>query len=87
MDYKYKVGDKVRVRKDLTAGTEYPMQSGISCGFDPGVNEQMEEYRGQIMTIESCTRGIYVLHEDSDAWSWTDTMFETRKRLTCKSLL
>ena len=87
MDYKYKVGQKVRIRKDLTAGAEYPMQSGEKYGFDPGVSEQMEEYRGQIMTIESCTRGIYVLHEDSDAWSWTDTMFESPKPLTCKSLL
>lgn len=87
MDYKYKVGQKVRIRKDLTAGAEYPMQSGEKYGFDPGVTEQMEEYRGQIMTIESCTHGIYVLHEDSDAWSWSDTMFESPKSLTCKSLL
>lgn len=52
MDYKYKVGQKVRIRKDLTAGAEYPMQSGEKYGLDPGVNEAMETYRGQIMTID-----------------------------------
>lgn len=87
MDYKYKVGDKVRVRKDLTAGTEYPMQSGEKYGFDPGASEQMEEYRGQIMTIDHQILGVYMLCEDSHHWSWTDTMFESPKSLTCKSLL
>lgn len=87
MDYKYKVGQKVRIRKDLTAGAEYPMQSGSRCGWDPGANEYMEEYRGQIMTIKSRIEGIYTLCEDDEFWSWTDTMFETKKRLSCKSLL
>ncbi len=87
MDYKYKVGDKVRVRKDLTTGAEYPMQSGEKYGYDPGVNEAMETYRGQIMTIDRQICGVYMLCEDNHYWSWTDTMFETRKRLTCKSLL
>lgn len=52
MDYKYKIGQKVRIRKDLTAGAEYPMQSGEKYGYDPGTNEAMETYRGQIMTID-----------------------------------
>lgn len=46
MDCKYKIGQKVRIRKDLTAGEEYPMQSGDRCGWDPGVAEDMEKYRG-----------------------------------------
>ncbi len=86
MDYKYKVGQKVRIRKDLTAGAEYPMQSGSRCGWDPGVAEDMEKYRGQIMTIDYI-KGYYTLCEDNRSWSWSDTMFETQKRLTCKSLL
>lgn len=86
MDYKYKIGQKVRVREDLTAGAEYPMQSGESYGCNPGVNEDMERYRGQLMTIERIC-GVYTLCEDGECWSWTDTMFETQKRLTCKSLL
>lgn len=85
MDYKYKVGDKVRVRKDLTAGAEYPMQSGEKYGYDPGVNEAMETYRGQIMTIDHQICGVYTLCDDIHYW--TDTMFESPKPLTCKSLL
>lgn len=87
MDYKYKVGQKVRIRKDLTAGAEYPMQSGESCGLNPGANEYMETYRGQIMTIEGHVCGVYMLCEDYEYCRWTDTMFESPKPLTCKSLL
>lgn len=86
MDYKYKVGQKVRIRKDLTAGAEYPMQSGESYGCDSGVNEDMERHRGQLMTIKRIC-GVYTLCEDDEYWSWTDTMFESPKPLTCKSLL
>lgn len=86
MDYKYKVGQKVRIRKDLTAGAEYPMQSGSRCGLDPGVAEDMEKYRGRIMTIDYI-KGYYTLFEDDRQWSWSDTMFENAKPLTCKSLL
>ena len=87
MDYKYKVGQKVRIRKDLTAGAEYPMQSGEKYGYDPGVNEDMVTHCGQIMTIERYVGGVYTLCEDREYWSWTDTMFESPKPLTCKSLL
>ena len=87
MDYKYKVGQKVRIRKDLTGDAEYPMQSGENYGYDPGVSDSMEKYRGQIMTIKRQIGGVYQLCEDDNCWSWTDTMFETWKRLTCKSLL
>ena len=86
MDCKYKIGQKVRIRKDLTAGAEYPMQSGDRCGWDPGVAEDMEKYRGQIMTI-CYTKGYYTFFEDDRQWSWSDTMFESPKQLTCKSLL
>lgn len=87
MNYKYKVGQKVRIRKDLTAGAEYPMQSGERRGCDPGVDEDMEAYRGQIMTIDRYVGGVYTLCEDCEYWRWTDTMFESPKPLTCKSLL
>lgn len=87
MDYKYKVGQKVRIRKDLTVGAEYPMQSGESRGYDPGANEDMVTHCGQIMTIERQVYGVYTLYEDYKEWSWTDTMFEPPKQLTCKSLL
>lgn len=85
MDYKYKVGQKVRIRKDLTSGAEYPMQSGSRCGWDPGVNEDMETHRGQFMTIDRQICGVYALCGDSHYW--TDTMFEAPKPFTCKSLL
>lgn len=47
----------------------------------------MERYRGQLMTIDRQTYGVYTLCEDNEYWSWTDTMFESPKPLTCKSLL
>lgn len=33
------------------------------------------------------TKGYYTLFEDDRQWSWSDTMFESPKQLTCKSLL
>lgn len=87
MEYRYKVGQKVRIRNDLTVGERYPMQSGEKYGYDPGVAESMEKYRGQIVTIDSYYCGLYLILEDNRGRYWTDTMFETQKRLVCKSLL
>lgn len=65
---KYKVGDKVRVRKDLVVdrGYEYAV-------FVAG----MKKYSGKIMTVASISsNNKYCLKEDAGKWHWTDEMLE-----------
>lgn len=65
---KYKVGDKVRVRKDLCVYVGYG-----SCTFVYG----MRNYCGKeviISCIDDC--GRYRIKEDNMHWYWTDEMFE-----------
>lgn len=69
---KYKVGDKVRVRSDLTEGKEY---GGVFVISD------MSELRGKIVTIarilyDDCTplKSCYTIKEMECCW--TDDMFE-----------
>lgn len=85
MEYKYKPGDKVRVRSDLHEGRTYKMVSGTRRGFNPGVNSAMCRYAGKIATISDCYI-TYVL-EGFGNWSWSDEMLEPAKQLCCKSLL
>lgn len=64
---KYKVGDKVRVRKDLTTRTEY-------------VSDGMLEYKGKVSTIvvasertnDYCLKGMM--------YYWTDEMLEKENK-------
>ena len=51
MDYKYKVGDKVRIRRDLGCQESYKMVSGPKPGYDPGISFNMCKYAGKITTI------------------------------------
>ena len=68
---KYKVGDKVRVRKDLEVGKSYYMEDDMS--YDMFV-ESMAKWRGKIVTIERCSDYEYRI--EGDTYSWTDEMFE-----------
>lgn len=67
---KYKVGDKVKIREDLSTEHKYL----ISCVGD------MLNYKGKIVTIigvvhdENYTK--YNIYEDNNYWIWTDDMFE-----------
>ncbi len=62
----YKAGDKVRVRKDLSAGDYY---GGVFC------NPEMERKAGKVVTIEHKTPfGRYKIGED--CWDWVSEMFE-----------
>lgn len=71
---KYKVGDKVRVRKDLIAGYHYGEDSFTS---------DMEKYAGKTMTIYSIVKNCkYKLKEDKEKWNWTDEMFEDVEGIT-----
>lgn len=60
---KYKVGDKVRVRRDLETAVMY----GVLCVVD-------EMLKKKIVTIKSVRDGYYKVVEDD--YKWTDEMFE-----------
>lgn len=63
---KYKVGDKVRIKRDLKQEDDYKF----------GVVSEMEELKGQIVTIVRIDGDAYTLEEDKGAWSWSEDMFE-----------
>jgi hypothetical protein len=62
---KYKIGDRVRVRKDLVHGKAYGGQTFY-----------MDDWKGKVVTISSVTHGYYEIADDKDEWWWSDEMFE-----------
>ena len=67
---KYKVGDKVRVREDLSTDKMYD-----GCYVTPS----MILFLGKTVTIRKVCWSInrYEIKEDLGAWNWTDEMFES----------
>ena len=74
---KYRVGSRVRVRKDLKRHEYYLMEDGIA---DDCVTEDMLELCGKVVTI-SYADGKYKVKEDDGEFWWTDGMFDTSKCL------
>ena len=72
---KYKVGDKVRVRKDLVEGEQYGGET---------VADDMADMRGMVVTIEDVCGGSYGIEEDAGGYTWTDEMFEPVEELTAE---
>ena len=66
-EMKYKVGDKVRVRRDLQIGTPYG-----DWLFSSGMND----YKGKVVTISGTYPNKYRVREDKERWVWTDEMLE-----------
>lgn len=64
---KYKVGDKVKIRKDLNTSEMY---GSWDCSLD------MASYRGMIATIINCYNDSYHIDVDDECYDWTDEMFE-----------
>ena len=64
---KFKVGDKVRIRKDLKSIERY---NGISFTVE------MEEYRGKVAEITKIIFDNYELDIDDGEWFWSDNMLE-----------
>ena len=66
---RYKVGDKVRVREDLSMNKKYD-----DCYF----NSSMIVFLGKTVTICKVRKDInrYKIKEDDMIWVWTDSMFE-----------
>lgn len=66
---KYKVGDKVRIRRDLS----------VNYDCYPGVIEEMANKAGDVVTIDAVNIGTidgdYYEIVDNE-WYWTDEMFE-----------
>ena len=73
---KYKVGDKVRVRKDLVVGKRY--------GCYPAVSKMVEK-SGKIATIRTVHSDFYEIYKD--VYSWTDEMFEPVEELTAEEAI
>lgn len=67
---KYKVGDKVRVRRDF-ADKSYCMEDGVHSWC---VTNEMLELRGRVVTINEAFISGYRIN-DFPCW-WTDEMFE-----------
>ena len=64
---KFKVGDKVRVRKDLISGTWFR---------DCLVTRDMCEMGGKEAVIRKVNKKSYFLSTKGTEWSWTDEMLE-----------
>lgn len=67
---KYKVGDKVRVREDLSVGEEY--DNGCSVVPD------MIAFLGKTVTIHKVWDDVdrYTIEENDMKWNWSDSMFK-----------
>ena len=63
---KYRVGNRVKIRKDLVEYKSYG-----DCSFLPDMNP----WRGQVATIACCKESSYLLEGDGK-WDWTDEMIE-----------
>ena len=64
---KYKVGDIVKVRKDLKAGKDFG---------DLYVTNDMAELVGKLVTIDSIDEKCYHIEEDDLNYCWIDEFFE-----------
>ena len=64
---KYKVGDKVRLRKDLVSGTWFR---------DCIVTRDMCEMGGKEAVISMARGSSYFLSTNGTQWAWTDDMLE-----------
>lgn len=86
MDYKYKIGQRVRIRADLNTKQSYRMKSGPDYTHASNcVNEEMMQFCGKSVHIKATDGDQYLLREVS--WHWTDEMFEPESRIVCRSLL
>ncbi len=79
---KFKVGDKVRIKKDLKVGNYYD-----DCYF----STYMKKYRGKTATIERCywdIGGVYFrLDITSEPFCWSSSMLEkVEEKVHFKSL-
>ena len=72
---KFKVGDRVRVRKDLEYDNFY---GGVR------VNDEMVNNKGKVLTIIGIDNRTYLV--EGSTWFWTDEMFENKVDYTYEDL-
>lgn len=72
---KFKVGDKVKVRKGLVADEYY---DDVRC------DSSMAKMGGKVFTIRKVRRDYYKATENG--WNWSDQMLESAKKNTRQSL-
>lgn len=69
----YKVGDKVRIRRDLKRGDGYTMAGER---WSNSVTPSMAARRGEEVEITGTWDWGYTISGDEVSWTWTDSMFE-----------
>lgn len=83
MNYRYKVGDAVKVRRDLEYGVRYRMHSGPESNKQYNtVIPEMKKFEGQTVHIEYIGWGQYQVKEVCGCF-WTDEMFESAEESEC----
>lgn len=74
---KLKVGDKVRIRKDLEVGSFYGSAS---------VTELMKKWIGKTVTVSIIgSNGDFQIKEDGEYWCWTPEMVKNTVKNTVKN--
>lgn len=89
MEYRYKIGEAVKVRDDLMYGAFYNMMSGPRpTGNNNIATPNMAECHGQIVHIKGYSNSQYLVEETGE-FRWTDDMFEKLEdnECYCESLL
>jgi hypothetical protein len=78
---KYKVGDRVKIRKDLIVGESYTDSDHTVCYFTEEMEKVKEKY--DYATIKACNgyhNDRYQICEDNSGYWWSDEMFEESDR-------
>ena len=79
---KYRVGNKVRVKKLMTQEEFEEIYSNSNCGFDDCYLEdsEMAQFFGKTVTIQCITDdGSYLIKEDDNEFWWDDCMFDSTR--------
>ena len=94
MEYRYKLGDRVRVIDKIEMGKTHYMHSGPYSDSAAGTItictsfQERKNFAGKVVTIKGYRFGNYIVDEDP-AMLWVDDMFVgwDKTKIRCKSLL
>ena len=88
MDYKYKLGDRVRVIDKFESGKNHYMSSGkaiLTIGVSLPTRKRLA---GKVVTISGYRLNGYIINESNEDTIWSDDMFVgLANPFTCRSLL
>lgn len=74
-EFKYKIGDKVRIKSIDWYNKYKDKDSGVLCGEFVFL-EDMKKFCSEILTIQEDVDDGYLMLEDNHGYVWTDEMFE-----------